>query len=525
MNGRDIWAKGANWIPFDAMPGKLTEERYRYLLESMVSANMNMVRVWGGGQYEKDIFYDLCDELGILVWQDMMFSCSMYPANKEFLDDVRLEVADQVARLKDHPCLALWCGNNENVGALTWYPETRAFRDRYIIDYDRLNEGAVGSVIRALDPDHAWWPSSPSAGPADYSDCWHSDNRGDMHYWSVWHEGKAFEAYYDVTPRFCSEFGYQSFPSSSGIDSYCPENERNLTSPTMEHHQKNPRGNSIIIENFSRYFRFPEGFDAMLYLSQVQQALAIKTAVEYWRSRRPVCMGALYWQLDDCWPVASWSSIEYSGKWKLLHYAAARFFAPQALIAFKKGDRASIFLLNDELGELAGSLSLRALGFDGKEIWKKNIEARARGEAATEVWSASLEEMGFNPEKAFLVGEFTPNRAGKSQEGRNQRGTEPFKTELFLCEPKRCELLAPELHFELGNDEQGLFVDVEATAPAFYVSLDAGDLPLRWEDNLITLLSNEKRRIRCIPDTGAKKLTAGSLKDALKVYTLRDSYK
>ena len=213
VNGRDIWAKGANWIPLDALPSRQGSDRYRQLLGDMVRANMNMVRLWGGGQYERDIFYDLCDELGLLVWHDMMFACSTYPADPAFLDNVRREIRYQILRLKEHPSIALWCGNNENVGALTWYPETRANRDRYIIDYDRLNEGAVGSTIRSLDPDRTWWPSSPSAGPDDFSDNWHSDGRGDMHYWSVWHEGKPLEAYYDVTPRFCSEFGYQSFPS------------------------------------------------------------------------------------------------------------------------------------------------------------------------------------------------------------------------------------------------------------------------------------------------------------------------
>ena len=207
-------------------------------------------------------------------------------------------------------------------------------------------------MARELDPGRTWWPSSPSAGVGDYSDNWHDDSKGDMHYWSVWHEGKSFEAYYDITPRFCSEFGFQSFPSLDTVRSFASEDQWNVTSPVMEHHQRHPRGNTVILETMTRYFRFPEGFESFLYLSQIQQALAIKMAVEYWRSRRPVCMGSLYWQLNDLWPVASWSSIEYSGAWKLLHYEARRFYAPLHLAAFlSKGKDICLLYTSDAADE------------------------------------------------------------------------------------------------------------------------------------------------------------------------------
>ncbi|MGL4985757.1 MAG: glycoside hydrolase family 2 protein, partial [Treponemataceae bacterium] len=347
INGRPFFAKGSNWIPCDALPSRQTPEKYESLLRSMVEANMNCVRIWGGGQYEKEIFYELCDRLGILIWHDCMFACSLYPSDKEFLESVRKEIHHQILRLQSHPSIALWCGNNEDLGALTWYPESIKNRDRYLIDYDRLNEGVLAKEIAQLDPSRTWWPSSPSAGPNDFSDNWHSDGRGDMHYWTVWHEGKSFDAYLDIRPRFVSEFGYQSFPSIEGIESYADKSQMNLTSPVMEFHQRNPRGNSIILENFSRYFRFPNSFESMIYLSQVQQALAIKTAVEYWRSLRPHCMGAIIWQLNDVWPVASWSSIEYSGKWKLLHYATKDFYAPFAVFPYKKDGKVHINVVND----------------------------------------------------------------------------------------------------------------------------------------------------------------------------------
>lgn len=495
VNGRDVWAKGANWIPLDALPGLQTEDRYRQLLLDMVAANMNMVRVWGGGQYENDIFYDLCDQLGILIWQDMMFSCSLYPSNKEFLEEVRGEIRYQIRRLKEHPSIALWCGNNENVGALTWYPESRAFRDRYIIDYDRLNEGVVGTTIRELDPDRTWWPSSPSAGPADFSDNWHADGRGDMHYWSVWHEGKPFEAYYDVTPRFCSEFGYQSFPSEEGVRSYCPEDQRNLTSPVMEHHQKNPRGNSIIIENFSRYFRFPEGFSNMLYLSQVQQALAIQTAVDYWRSKRPVCMGALFWQLDDCWPVASWSSIEYSGKWKLLHYTARRFFAPLATVLYKAQGKVQAHILNDTAHRISGSLRLQLISFSGEVVWTATEAVTVPPDSVLNPWTVAQDQIPREKNTVFLRAELELDEPTQRLVSGIDRS---LVADLFLVEPKLCDLREPTITATLTQGAGSLELTLTTDVPAFYVSVDISGLPGHWDDNMITLLPHRDRTLRFV---------------------------
>ena len=214
VNGREIFCRGANWIPADALPSRATPELTRKLLAAAVDANMNMIRVWGGGFYEQDFFYDLCDELGLLVWQDFMFACNLYPSTPEFLAEVRAEVDHQVRRLGSHASIALWCGDNELIGALTWFEESRNNRDRYLVNYDRLNR-TIEEAMRAADPDAIWWPSSPSPGTLSFGDAWHDDSSGDMHFWSVWHESKDFEHYRDVRPRFCSEFGFQSFPSSA----------------------------------------------------------------------------------------------------------------------------------------------------------------------------------------------------------------------------------------------------------------------------------------------------------------------
>jgi len=506
VNGRPVFAKGANWIPADALPSRWTPAVLTRHLEDLVAANMNLIRVWGGGIYESDWFYEECDRLGILVWQDFMFSCSMYPASTEFLADVAAEVEHQVKRLKNHPSLALFCGNNEDVGAMKWYPETRENPARYLIDYDRLNEGTIGRLVRQFDGPGRWWPSSPSGGVDDFTDGWHVQGRGDMHFWSVWHEGKSFDEYYTVIPRFCSEFGFQSFPWPSDVDTYAGKDQRNLTSPVMEHHQKNARGNQIIFESFSRYFRVPEGFENQLYLSQVQQALAIQTATEFWRSHRPQTMGVVYWQLNDLWPVASWSSVTYSGRWKVLHYAARRFFEPVHVAGFRlKDGTVKVTLTNDTATSVKGSVTLAWYTPEGKAVATEALKTEIAADSAKEVrvWTAA--EL---PEATGHFLEITFQHPG---------GTS--RSTVFLTEPKRVELADPGLILRVEEKDGGLEVLVKAAKPAFWVTLDQGDLPGRFDDNGVTLLAGEERRFRWI----GKKLGAQTLKRKLKLFDLYGS--
>lgn len=507
VNGRDIFCKGANWIPVDALPQRQSDRTYRHLLESAKEAHMNMIRVWGGGQYEADSFYDLCDELGLLVWHDFMFACGTYPADHQFLAGVAEEVGHQVKRLQTHPSIALWCGNNENLGALNWFDVTKQNRDRYVVDYDRLYEGTIGEVVEKLDPDRTFWPSSPSGGRADYSDNWHDDTKGDMHYWSVWHEGKSFDAYYAVTPRFCSEFGFQSFPSMSTVEGFTPSDQLNLTSPILEHHQRNRRGNTIIIESLSRYFRFPEGLEQMLYLSQVQQAFAIKTAVEYWRSQRPVCMGSLFWQLNDNWPVASWASIEHSGKWKLLHYEAKRFFEPVHILAFIKGERLEAWICNDSPAAVAGEWRMQFFDFCGKLVREEAKSARVGPGAATRIFEGEVEKLEVDPRDCFLHLSFA---------AADSRST----NDLFLTYPKSCNLEIPKVKLLIDSSSEGAFVTLESEKPAFHVTLDPGTASGRFDDNGFTLLPGAPRRVRF-----HGRSTAAQLKRSLQLYELRGSYR
>jgi len=413
----------------------------------------------------------------------------------------------------------LWCGNNENLGALQWYPEGRANPARYLVDYDRLNEGVVGRTVRETDPGRPWWPSSPSAGVDEYTDNWHDDSKGDMHYWSVWHEGKSFAAYYEVTPRFCSEFGFQSFPSPETVRSFAPPDHWNVTSPVMEHHQRHPRGNSIIVESMTRYFRMPAGFESTLYLSQVQQALAMKTAVEYWRSRRPLCMGILYWQLNDVWPVASWSSIEYSGKWKPLHYAARRFYAPVHVAVFST-DRHNVRIvgLNDTPEPFEGTLRVQVIGFDGRIHRSRVRRVRLVPEAATPLAVRRMDRMPVADTDGFLFVELTGG--GKERPERWPVAVNEF----FLCAPKRCNLQIPLICAQVRRKGAQAEIELSTDFPAFFVSLDTDGLPGVFDDNLFTLLPDRPRILRFMPRVQPQGDLRTELERNLKIFHLRKTY-
>ncbi len=504
VNGRDMFSKGANWIPADSLPSRRTRDRLDRLLSAAVEANMNCLRVWGGGRYESDDFYDLCDEKGIIIWQDFMFSCALYPSSREFLSQVEAEVRHQINRLSSHACLGLWCGNNEALGAITWYEESKASPARYIADYDRLTEGTVGRLVRELDPTHAWWPSSPSAGPDDFSDNWHVAGRGDMHYWSVWHEGKPFSAYLDIKPRFCSEFGFQSFPSLSTVSAFAEKSEWNITSPAMEHHQRHPRGNTVILETMARYFRMPASFAASLYLSQVQQALAIRTAVDYWRSLRPQCMGTLYWQLNDVWPVSSWSSLEYDLSWKLLHYEAARFFANQRIALVVKEGVASVIGMNDGLESLSGTLTVSVMDFSGAVISAQRHDAPIKADSSSCLWTADLKTLPGRDDQTFIVARWTDGRLN-------------LAADCFRTEPKRCTIADPHLASELILSKECVTIKLSCDAPAFFVSPEASGVKGRFMDSGFTLLPGETACIEFLPRVSGEAAAglAGKLESAL----------
>lgn len=516
INQRRIFLKGANWIPQDALPSRWNPESTEKLLDSALAANMNSIRVWGGGRYESDEFYDYCDRKGILVWQDFMFSCATYPASPDFLQNVAEEVKNQIQRLRDHPSLAIWCGNNEDLGAINWYEESRCNPARYIVDYDRLNEGTVGRLVRELDPHRPWWPSSPSAGPGNYADNWHADGSGDMHYWSVWHEGKPFSAYLEVQPRFCSEFGFQSLPSAQTAAGFTELDQRNLTSPVMEHHQRHPRGNEIILGTMLRYFRMPGSWEETLYLSQVQQALAIRTAVDWWRSTMPRCMGILYWQLNDVWPCASWSSLEYGGRWKLLHHEARRFFAPIAPVLVVKDGKLQVSAVNDSPDPWAGHLELRMLDFTGKELEKRVVPVTLAPLCSPCLLQLSFDALPAPIDSCFCVAELRTAGSMVTQ-------TIP-RAWTFLTEPKRCALARTDILVEAEEAPDGRpSLKVQCDAPAFWTTLE---LPVKdgpegpqprgeFDDAGFLLLPGETKIVRYQPAPGEQPLPLKDFKNEI----------
>lgn len=345
VNGVKVFAMGADYIPEDNILARVTPERTRRLLEDCKAANFNAIRVWGGGYYPDDAFYDICDELGLMVWQDLMYACAFYDLTPDFERSIRVETQQNVARLRHHASLALICGNNEMemfmagansalINHRTW--EFVPTYPHHITDYVKMFEYILPAIVKETAPQTYWWPASPSSG--GNFDAPNDENRGDNHYWDVWHGEKPFTEYRKFFFRYASEFGFQSFPCLKSVEQFTLPDDRNIFSRVMERHQRNQAANGKILSYLSQTFRYPNSFDDLLYASQLMQAEAIRYGMEHWRRNRGRCMGAIIWQLNDIWPVASWASIDYYGRWKALHYAAKRFFAPVMISAEEEGE-------------------------------------------------------------------------------------------------------------------------------------------------------------------------------------------
>ncbi len=507
VNGRDIFMFGANWIPADAIPSRITPSVVRDLLQSAKAANMNMLRIWGGGQYEPDWFYEMCDEFGILIWHDFMFACMSYPSDRAFLADVRTEITQQVRRLQHHASIALWCGDNEVIGSLGWFPETKADLPRYIANYDRLSS-MLGNIVEDEDPGRRFWPSSPSLGYLDFSDGWHSDTRGDLHYWSVWHSAKDFSAYREVNPRFASEFGFQSFTSLNVIESFARPEDMNPSSPVMESHQRNTGGNARILETMTRYFRFPRDFEQMVFLSQVQQGLAIKTAIEYWRSTKPRCMGTLYWQINDTYPVASWSSLDYGGQWKLLHYMAKRFFTPINVVVVPVADGLEFRAINDTSEPERIRLEILAVDAMGGVRRLQSVAADTSPDGAVVAARIDLAALGTNE---FLSFSWTA-----------QNGTRLGENDYFPKPYKAYDLAAATVTATWSGTDAAPVLTLATDKPALFVTATV-DAPGYFSDNALTLLPEHPVSLSLTPRLGATP-ALDALAGSLRLRHLRETY-
>ncbi len=482
VNGIRIFAKGADWIPMDSRPQTFTRERYDRLLSDVAAANMNTLRVWGGGLYENEDFYELCDEKGILLWHDCMFACAQYPATDDFLDLIGREINYQVKRLRDHACIALWCGDNECGGFLSY--EIGQKELPLALNYDRFNQ-AVGRAVTAADDTRVFWPTSPCNSREDITG-WDDDSKGDMHYWKIWFGGLDFEAYYDLAPRFCSEFGFQAFPTQNTVDSFTPAGQRNVTSPVMEHHQRCLSGNARIVERFTRYFRMPSTFENFIYLSQVQQAVAIKSGVEFWRTLKPVCMGTIYWQLNDNWPVVSWSSLDYFGGWKQLHYHAKRFYAPVIAAAIRKTPETVELRMSSDLREaVRGELTLSVRRITGELRSQRKLAVDLAPGAAATLETIPVRELSDAPTEDFLYLEFLGESGGQEIQYRN---------ECFLAKYREYQLPDPAIRSRIRRDGAGVMhLELSADKPAFYVFAEFSGVQAVFSDNSFTLLPDRPR--------------------------------
>jgi len=407
LNGVPVFMKGANIIPLDHFSPRVTEKDYRALFADVVEANMNMLRVWGGGIYEEDVFYDLADELGILIWQDFMFANGMYPGDPAFLESIRAEATDQVRRLRKHPSLALWCGNNEMDEGWHRWGWARSYDtpgDSAAVwnTYETIFHDILPGVVAAEDPGRRYWPSSPSLGWGDPE----SLNRGDSHYWGIWHGQEPFEVFLDKLPRFSSEFGFQAFPPIETVAAFTDSTDWSLENPTMLVHQKHPIGNEIITNYMARDFPVPTEFPDFVYLSQLLQARGMRMAFEAQRRAMPRTMGTLYWQLNDTWPVVSWSSRDYFGRWKALHYAAREAFAPVLISPVLRGDTVEVWGVSDVPEGIDGSLRLQVLSFGGESLGDRVIPVSLSGPGSTLLRKEAVTDLlgGADPRTSVLVG-------------------------------------------------------------------------------------------------------------------------
>lgn len=491
VNGIPFFAKGANWIPGDGILARMTPKRYWELVTTAARANLNMLRVWGGGIYEDDSFYDACDELGICVWQDFMFACSTYPAfDQAFMANVRAEAEDNIRRLRHHPSIALWCGNNELEQGLVdkrWTGKAMSWRD-----YKRLFDQLLPSIVSHLDPQRDYWPGSPHRPVGNRSD-FNDPGCGDAHLWSVWHGKQPFEWYRTCQHRFISEFGFQSFPEPKTVKSYTTPRDRNITSQVMEHHQRSGIGNSTIMTYLLDWFLLPEGFDNTLWCSQILQGMAIQYACEHWRRSMPRCMGTLYWQLNDTWPVASWSSIDYYGRWKALHYMAKRFFSPLLISGLEDPRKGSleVHVTSDLMRSLEGKIRWLVTDMSGKRLRAGDIDVRTPVNGSRRIGTVKIADL--------LAKHAAPNVIVWLELA--VKGQPRQENAVFFARPKHLNLsCSPGISTDIQRHDNGTFtLTLRTKTPALWTWIELKHTDAVLSDNFFHLRPGKTKRIVLTP--------------------------
>ena len=475
VNGVPVFAKGSNWIPADSFPARVTPERLDALLGAAAATNHNMIRLWGGGYYETEAFYDLCDRHGILVWQDFMFACSVYPlTDPAFLTNLQVEVREQVRRLRHRACLALWCGNNEMERGWTIWGWSRPENEDLRAAYLHFFSETLPAWVAAGDPATPYWPSSPSSGRPLEEPI--GGNRGDEHEWIVWHALAPFSAYGHETYRFVSEFGFESLPALATVAAFAPDPaDWNLGSPLLDHHQRCAVGNARILYYMAQQFRLPKDFPSLIYLSQVLHAEAMRVGVEHWRRQRDRCSGALYWQLDDCWPVSSWASIDYFGRWKALQYATRRFYAPLLLSAEVEADAVSLAVTNDRPAPWRGEIRWSLERLDGEVVTAGGGPVEAGGVATTAIARVPVATSTEERRSLILVSELT--EAGS----RRALVVTPFVPD------KQLALVRPAIETAVEGSDGRAAVSLRSGNLARWVELSLDGADVIFEDNYVDL--------------------------------------
>jgi beta-mannosidase len=514
VNGIPVFAKGADVIPFDSFATRVTPTQHRQILQAARDAHMNMIRHWGGGYYETDDFYDICDELGIMVWQDFMFGGAMVPGDTAFQENVRDEVTQQVKRLRDHPSISIWSGNNEvETGWRYWgdrvyFKETLTppQRERVWQDYVVLFHDIIKGVVAENGAPVPYWPSSPSA---NFEDDPGGPRNGDMHYWSVWHSLEPISEYSHQFPRFMSEYGFQSFPDIQTIRKFAEPGDLDIISPVMQVHQKNVGGNERIRTYMLREYREPRDFESFLYVSQVLQAEAIKVGAEHLRRQRPRTMGSLYWQLNDCWPVASWASIDYYGHWKALHYYARRFYDDLLISPWEGNGTLSIYVVSDKVKPSAAVLRLRVLDFRGKTLLEKTQDITVP-ELSSKVYATFAREellKGTDAQHAFAVADL-------------MEGGKVISQNVFLFDRVRnLSLPSPSIHAEVTGGNGSYALRLQSAVLARHVYASFGDNEVEVSDNYFDLLPNEPVTLQL-----KSKADLDEIRKSLKVRNITDAF-
>ncbi len=487
VNGHPMFAKGSNFIPNDALLPNVSKERYRRLMQDVKDANHNMIRVWGGGTYEDKAFYDAADEMGILVWQDFIFACTTYPSDPVFLNRVREEAEYNIKRLRNHASLAMWCGNNEIYEGMRYWGWAKKLPNPAIWEemkagYDKLFHQLLPEMVGKFDAGRFYMHSSPYEANWGRPESW---KIADSHNWGTWYGQKPFESLDKEIPRFMSEYGFQAFPEMKTIATFAEPKDYALESDVMNAHQKATIGNALIKKTMALYYDVPEDFEELVYKGLVLQGFGIRHGIEAHRRNRPYCMGTLYWQLNDSWPVVSWSGIDYYGNWKAMHYQTQRAYAPLLLNAIKEGEHLSIYICSDELNAHEdATLLLKLMDFNGKVLEKKSMKANVPANTTTLLHRAVYSELAKSPEKTFLL------MTLKAKDGKT------LSEEIFYFNyPKDQKLPETEIRYTVKQTDGQCEVTLRAKQLARDVFIEIPYQGARFSDNFFDLLPGQTKKV------------------------------